>query len=1196
MALEDELRRTNERLDEFIRQAGGSRSTGGSSGGSSGKAYTEAERAASSLANSLKEAKASFQNLQRTSKDYGTVSKLNNVAHNLFGKSTLEAHEHMNSLGDAIYQQQTLYRDAKKAGNEEVAGKARATLMNLQQQKANNEVNAQSASALGSSVGGFISIIANLENRLIGIEATYQAQLMSMVSQGQSGFSLFGASVEANIDKVTAASDAMADAASKAGSALSQMGGVILPIVGFALNIMAERAKAVSAANATLAKQGIRILVEEGNKLIKTHMEMTSTGLIFANGMQGLINATDGTKLRLEEMTAVVKENRASFAGMGMGMTEATELIGGVARKLASTTGKFANADRQLLALGYSYQEQAALAAETAEMMSRGGQKQGSNAVAQATMEMAKNMALVAEATGEDMKEKKKKMQAEQTEFAVKGAMAKLARDDPARHKQLIAQQLGMTDAQRKASNEMLVYGTVRDKDLAIQMALNSGLRKSVMENDAAFRNGTASTLQAGKTATKYAKETQDANIEMAGTVGKAAQAVGSFKGVASNAATDMDQNQRLANANFEKSQAKQDKLLDAAGKPTQAGDPTGALLDAIEVGATAAKEMQQKVVGVIGEIAAQLRAHYDSLKGAFDKRNYTGAGAGGSMPLSMEQILALMIALPIVRGLMMGGFTAAMNKVKTGSWLGKVAPAAPTAPATATTTATNTARTTSSAVDRAKELQAKNPGMSSKDALAEARRTGGFKQFAETEAKVAQNLAKSGTAINTVANEAGVLGKSMNFMKGGFQKLGPKIPIIGTALTVAMAGFSIAGIEARQAAGEISAEQARTEEGGVVGGAAGGVAGVLAGAAAGAAIGSVVPVIGTVIGGLIGGALGAWGGEALGSKLGESLMSHWGDITKWTSDMGKSIAENTSAAWATTKNWLATDGKQYWNMFTSGAKTVGKMALGVLETIPGVGVVIKGVQTAMSKAEEGFKSAYKTAGSFLTETGNKFKTTFPELTNMIQSMFGGIKSGLGSLMDGIRNSDTFKYIKDKVGLGDSPNSTTASPAGANNSTNKTTSAEKPATGPGTANLDGEYKKNADSWVAAVQGGKSFDSVPEMYKPYVKAQLAKGTPKNSKPTVATPTSAPGTAPAASTPAKSTPPTKVDAVGIPQKKDLTAQEKAAVYETIATNTKYTADLMQAQQRAMNSMLQQLAAITDATRETAYAAKKTAQNTN
>jgi hypothetical protein len=1103
------------------RQSGGSGSAGGSSGGSSGRAYTEAERAASSLANSLNEAKASFQNLQRTSKDYGTVSKLNNVAHNLFGKSTLEAQEHMNSLGEAIYQQQALYRDAKKAGNEEVAGKARATLMNLQQQKANNEVNAQAASALGSSVGGLVTTFFNLENRLITIEATYQAQLMSMVSQGASGFSLFGAAVEANIDKVTAASDAMADAASKAGNALGQMGGVILPIVGFALNLMADRARAVTQANATLAKQGIRILVEEGNKLIKTHMEMTSTGLIFANGMKGLVDATAGTKLRLEEMTAVVKENRASFAGMGMGMTEATELIGGVARKLASTTGKFANADRQLLALGYSYQEQAALAAETAETMSRGGQKQSANAVAQATMEMAKNMALVAEATGEDMKEKKKKMQQEQQEFAVKGALAKLARDDPARYKQLIAQQLGMTDAQRKASNEMLVFGTVRDKDLAIQMALNSGLRKSVMENDAAFRNGTASTLQAGKTAAKYAKETQDANINMADTLGKAALATGQFKGVAQNAATDMDQNQRLANANFEKSQAKQDALLATAAKPTQAGDPTGALLDAIEVGATAAKEMQQKVVGVIGEIAKQLKKHYDGLKGAFDKRNYTGDMAGGGMPLSMEQILALMVALPIVRGLMMGGFTAAMNKVKTGSWMGKT----PDVPTTATTTtATNTARTTSSAVDRAKELQAKNPGMSSKDALAEARRTGGFKQFAETEAKVAQNLAKSGTAINTVANEAGALSKGMNFMKGGFQKLGTKIPLVGTALTVAMAGFSIAGIEARQAAGEITAEQARTEEGGVVGGAVGGLSGGLAGAAAGAAIGSVVPVIGTVIGGLIGGALGAWGGEALGSELGESLMSNWGSITKFATDMGKTVADS----WASTKNWLATDGKQYWNMFTDGAKSLGKSALGLLEQMPVVGGIVKGAQSLFASAGEKFKSAGQTIRGFLDDSAAKFRTTFPELTAGVEKVVGGMKSGLGSLMDSMteKASAAWGWIKEKTGFSNKP----AAPA--------------------------------------------------------------PTPT----TPAKPAAPPGTAPTATAPAKSTPPPRVDAVGVPQKKDLTAQEKAAVYETIATNTKYTNDLMQAQQRVMNSMLQQLAAISGNTNETAVASKKTAQRVN
>jgi hypothetical protein len=98
------------------RQTGGGgsfRNTGGGSG-ESGRTYTEAEKAAANLAHSLDEARASFQNLQRTSKDYGAVSKLNNVAHNLFGKSTLEAQEHMSALNEAIYSTQQTYRDAKK--------------------------------------------------------------------------------------------------------------------------------------------------------------------------------------------------------------------------------------------------------------------------------------------------------------------------------------------------------------------------------------------------------------------------------------------------------------------------------------------------------------------------------------------------------------------------------------------------------------------------------------------------------------------------------------------------------------------------------------------------------------------------------------------------------------------------------------------------------------------------------------------------------------------------------------------------------------------------------------------------------------------------------------------------------------------------------------------------------------------------
>jgi rubrerythrin len=658
------------------------------------------------------------------------------------------------------------------------------------------------------------------------------------------------------------------------------------------------------------------------------------------------------------------------------------------------------------------------------------------------------------------------------------------------------------------------------------------------------------------------------------------------------------------------------DKQTETAAKPTTKGDPTAALLDAIEVGATAAKEMQQKVVGVIGEIAEQLRKHYDGLKGAFDSRNYTGDMAGGGMPMSPEMLAALVVGLALGRSMLQGAFAAAMNKVRTGSWLGKVTPPEPTPTPTATTASPSGpgGRKPMTPAEMEKYNANRQAGMSSAEAKRQAQ---GFKSMnrtaeamAERTKSVADGLAQTGpratTALNTASKEVGVLGKSMNFIKGGFEKVGKKLPLLGSVVALGTAGFQIFNTESRLAAGEISKEDARKEEGGIVGGAAGAAAGGWGGAALGAAIGTMIlPGVGTAIGGLLGGAIGAWGGEELGSKLGESLMSHWGDITEWTSKFGKSISDG----WTTAKNWLATDGKQYWNMFTSGAKQVGSMALGILEQIPVIGPMVKGVEKALSSAKEHFLSAGKSISGFLSDSAAKFKQTFPELTAGVASVVEFMTAGLGKLVDYISNKagEAWGWVKEKTGFGDrsaqtptAPNATTASPANSTSSstttTTKNTSAEKPATGPGTTNLEGEYKKNADSWVAAVQSGKSFDSVPEMYKPYVKAQLAKGTPKAKPVTTATPTSSPGTAPTSSAPSSSTPPPKVETAATPQKKELTAQEKAAVYETIATNTKYTADLLQSQIRSINSMAQQLAAITEATRDTATAAKKTAQRVN
>jgi outer membrane lipoprotein SlyB len=102
--------------------------------------------------------------------------------------------------------------------------------------------------------------------------------------------------------------------------------------------------------------------------------------------------------------------------------------------------------------------------------------------------------------------------------------------------------------------------------------------------------------------------------------------------------------------------------------------------------------------------------------------------------------------------------------------------------------------------------------------------------------------------------------------------KIAKPLAGVGTALTVGLAVGEYADVEKARKQGKISAEEAKTKEGGIVGGAAG----ALGGAAIGAAIGTAIfPGIGTIIGGIAGG----WLGEKEGTKIGESQATT--DTTK---------------------------------------------------------------------------------------------------------------------------------------------------------------------------------------------------------------------------------------------------------------------------------------------------------------------------
>ena len=1257
---------------------------------------SDADAKAKLLAAAMAEARESFQNVQRANKDYGVLSKANQLVSKAFGEGTEAAADQMATLTQSIDASKTAYKTAKQEGDKKAASEAAQQMRSSKAQLQNM----QALDHISKSADGLATNFFGLQNKLIGIEAAYQTNLMSLVSQGANGFSLYQAAVEANIDRQVASTDAMVSATHTAANALGQMGGVVLPLIGFLLGQMADRAKAVNDAQAALAKQGIKILAEEGDKLIKTHKAMTGAGLIFANGMTGLVDATHGTKLRLEEMTEVVKNNREAFAASGLGMAEATTKVGNIAKIFASTSGTMAKADRQMLALGYSYQDQAAMAAETVAAMSKSGRTVDDKAAAEATKKYAENLSLIASITGEDVKAKMKKIKDDNANMAMEAALAKMTPENAAKFRDA---QVNMTGTQQKAMRDMLIFGTVRDKDAAMMMATNAGFRQSIQMASAAQKNGTLDGEKMLDIQAATGKLQRSEALRTGQTTAKAAYAgVQSAEGLAKANFEASQAGQQFSRKTIEAARAAQKSQLDKAkSEKHDKNDPTAAMLDAIEIGAVAAKNMQEKVVGVLGEMVDQLRAHYKSLEDAFNARNFKGEMGGGGADGLMKMAMAAMLALPLLRGMLTGGYNMVMNKIKTNSWSGKgTTPVVETpggapgggAPGGGAPGGNTTAKPALDADRMAKMRELKATGMNNLQIQEEMKRTGGFKELVKSEAKIAEGLGKTAPKLvegaNLASKEMGGIAKATNFAKAGFGKIAGKLPLIGTALTVFSAGMSIVGTEAKLKAGEITKQEAREEEGATVGGAAGGLGGAAAGAAMGAAIGSVIPVLGTAIGGLIGGAIGAWGGAELGAELGKNLMSHWDSITKFFKDLGNMIETMIPGAMAFIKalpdkisegmkhagEWVKAQIKAFpaqlkavfanignglkaaFNSVVDWAKSVDWM--GVLGSLADVGIsVIKtifwtiptSIIGVMADVTEGIATmlmdevfapiggwiwdGIKDMGSWIWDAvSNTAKKLFDMWTAVPIMLFNAIKnSPIGKLgnyiFDVIKNSPigTFAtWIGDLVGRGfatvkdamssvvdwmgdklkmlnpsswfgggeksgDGAAKVTTQTAPAQSAMNQaSTTASSASTAKSGTQFNEADKKNIQSWADSVNAGRStMAQVPEVYRNEV-SKMVKNKPATTSAT-----------PAAATQTNEAPAVKIAPTATPQKAGLTAAEKAAVNETIATNTKYTNDLLISLQKTMEvtnkAMIQQLAQLTGHAADTSSAAKKTAMNT-
>jgi hypothetical protein len=143
--------------------------------------------------------------------------------------------------------------------------------------------------------------------------------------------------------------------------------------------------------------------------------------------------------------------------------------------------------------------------------------------------------------------------------------------------------------------------------------------------------------------------------------------------------------------------------------------------------------------------------------------------------------------------------------------------------------------------------------------------------EFGKSVGGKAFGAAKSigGTVLGKVSDVAGSLGKDAlkGFVKavggvGKFAKVLLKAPVIGTAISAAIAGFNIADIKQNA---KLSSKEKKKEIGNTIGSGLGGIIGSVGGSA----LGSIFPGPGTILGAIGGGVLGDYLGGIIADQVG---------------------------------------------------------------------------------------------------------------------------------------------------------------------------------------------------------------------------------------------------------------------------------------------------------------------------------------
>ena len=466
---------------------------------------------------------------------------------------------------------------------------------------------------------------------------------------GGDGFQVAQSFMTSQIDLANGASQVGSKALQDFGTATAGAGGKI-GMLGVAASVTGGLLSMLGNEISELAKAGIGFMITQTQKTITNFQLMNHAGALFAGGMEEMRRTASSAGLTLEQLSKVSTQYAGRMADGGMTVSDATKQIAGVGREFDKDGGKVR---KQLLSLGYSFEEQAEISAKVASDMNRGvppAQRASTAQVAAETQKYAENLRLLSDLTGEDAKAKAEKIRDENTELAFEAEKSKMSQKQ---RDELETAMAGMTELERKNLRERMIFGTVINKAGAIQEATVDGQREKGERFAQLLKQNNLTTETVINENAKYADRIGQATIENAGTIGQAGAALGGeYADMAKNQADSLRQSRQYNAENIAETKKNLAEQKNGAGSKKI----IDAQIAAQKLMVDAEKIATDKMAAFATAVAETTKQIESSIKALADFSAGKGASSGWMATLTGVLSGAVQVGFMLLAGKMGGG------------------------------------------------------------------------------------------------------------------------------------------------------------------------------------------------------------------------------------------------------------------------------------------------------------------------------------------------------------------------------------------------------------------------------------------------------------------------------------------------------------------------------------------------------------